>query len=368
MHYSGAVGATSQILMQTDNTSAIGPDFVTDEEENNTGGSFVRYAGPAASPYGAAGGTISLFGHFITSFTSTIGTGVSLGGFNQPVFDLTNQALVSEVANASSGGTALQKLAKLGTTGAVTALTSDTSGIIGCVIEDPGTTGYAQIAVGGQGPCTFDNATTIGDYVQISSTVAGDVHDAGATRPTSGQIIGRSLTTFGSPGVENMLFYGPDQAPSSSAVTSSPQLENCVPDTSGFVGYSAAGLTNYQYGHWEYTFAQASAIYCTVFIPAAQTGATLVLDIAANDGTAGHTANFQTCDGVINSGTINIGALTCAANQAFTTTSTAYTRVTLTFNVQSTLSNNSILVVKIATSTTGTAPVANMLLFAHFIL
>ena len=147
-----------------------------------------------------------------------------------------------------------------------------------------------------------------------------------------------------------------------------PQLDNCTPDQTGNSFYSVLPLTNYFNAHWELVFNTTTYFNCQVFIPTAQTGATLVLDIAANDGTAGHTASFQTCDGVINSGTINTGSLTCAGAQTFTTTSTAYNRVTLTFNVQSTLSNNSILVVKIGVSPTGTAPTANLIVYPHFIL
>lgn len=147
-----------------------------------------------------------------------------------------------------------------------------------------------------------------------------------------------------------------------------PTLDNCAPDQTGNSFYSLVSLTNYFYGHWEYIAGQASYINCTVFVPTAMAGATIVLDISANDGTAGHTANFQTCDQVINAGTINIGSLSCAANQTFTTTSTAYNRASLTFNIQSTLADNSILVIKIATSTTGTQPTANMLVYPHFIL
>jgi hypothetical protein len=161
-----------------------------------------------------------------------------------------------------------------------------------------------------------------------------------------------------------------------SGSSSSPTLDNCTPDQSGFTFYSVTSLTNYFDASWVFCaststctgFTGSPYINCTIYVPTAATGATIVLDIAANDGTAGHTANFQTCDGVINSGTINTGSLTCAAAQTFTTTSTAYNRVTLTFNVQSTLSNGSILVVKILTSTTGTAPTANMLVYPHFVL
>ena len=148
-----------------------------------------------------------------------------------------------------------------------------------------------------------------------------------------------------------------------------PTLDNCTPDQTVNSFYQPVSLTEYFYATWQFVFGTATYINCTVYIPTAATGATIVLDIAANDSTAGHTANFQTCDEVINTGTINLGSsLTCASAQTFTTTSTAYNRVTLTFNVQSTLSNGSILVVKILTATTGTAPTANMLVYPHFVL
>lgn len=148
-----------------------------------------------------------------------------------------------------------------------------------------------------------------------------------------------------------------------------PTLDNCTPDESGNSFYSVTSLTNYFYAGWQFIFNTTTYINCTVYIPTAQSGATIVLDIATSDNTAGHTASFQTCDGVINSGTINLASsLTCASGQTFTTTSTAYNRVTLTFNVQSTLSNGSMLAVKIGVSPSGTAPTANLLMYPHFVL
>jgi len=156
---------------------------------------------------------------------------------------------------------------------------------------------------------------------------------------------------------------------SSSGGGGNPTLDNCTPDQTGNSFFSVASLTNYFLASWQFIFNTTTYINCTVYVPTAQTGATLVLDIATSDSTAGHTATFQTCDGLITSGTINLAsALTCAATQTFTTTSTAYNRVTLTFNVQSTLASGGILVVKIATSPTGTAPTANLLVYPHFIL
>lgn len=109
---------------------------------------------------------------------------------------LGSYALTKSIANAA-GGTTVNKLAKL--TGApstvVTTLTSDTNGVVGIVVSGAGTTGNAQVAFEGIASCAFDGATVAGDYVQISSTVAGDCHDAGASYPMSNQVLGRVLST-----------------------------------------------------------------------------------------------------------------------------------------------------------------------------
>ena len=129
---------------------------------------------------------------------------------SEPV-NLTSQPLVQEIANASSTGTTLNKLAKL--TGApstaVIATTSDTSGVVGIVIGGAGTTASAQIAVHGRASCIFDGATTAGDYVQISSTTTGDCHDAGSSYPAAGQVLGRVLSTNGSGGTFAMEVFSP---------------------------------------------------------------------------------------------------------------------------------------------------------------
>jgi hypothetical protein len=136
------------------------------------------------------------------TFSAALGGNLNIGSF----------AEVQQIANASSTGTTVNKLAKL--TGApstlVIASTSDTSGEIGIVVSGAGTTGNAQVAIDGQCSCVFDNATTAGDYVSISSSTAGDCHDAGSTYPTSGQVIGQVLSTNGSAGTYSLLVYGPD--------------------------------------------------------------------------------------------------------------------------------------------------------------
>jgi hypothetical protein len=113
----------------------------------------------------------------------------------------------SRVQNASVTGTTKNRLAKL--TGspsrAVIAATTDTDGILGVVMAGAGTSGSAAIQTGGIAQCDFDGATTANDYVSISSTAAGKCHDAGSSYPTSGQVLGRVLSTNGSAGTYDLL-------------------------------------------------------------------------------------------------------------------------------------------------------------------
>lgn len=121
--------------------------------------------------------------------------------------DATGKSYITEIANAGTTGTTVNKLAKLNTSGAaIISATPDTDGMLGIVVGETAggtsavTTGNAQIAVGGQAACVFDGATTAGDYVGVSSSSAGDCHDFGASRPTVGQSVGRVLSTNGSGG------------------------------------------------------------------------------------------------------------------------------------------------------------------------
>lgn len=122
------------------------------------------------------------------------------GNFSLPVF---------RIANAASTGTTLNKIAKL--TGAPSTAviigTTDTGSMMGIVESGAGTTGNTHIVMGGENLCVFDGATTAGDYVQASTTTAGDCHDAGSTYPTSGQILGRVLSTNGGGGTYRLAIY-----------------------------------------------------------------------------------------------------------------------------------------------------------------
>ena len=111
---------------------------------------------------------------------------------------LTSGRLNFEMCNDSSTGTSLNFLAKYNSATpscAVKAGTSDTDGVIGIVSNGSGTSGNAVISYRGYVPCSFDGATTAGDFVVASTSNAGDCHDAGATRPSAVQVLGRVEST-----------------------------------------------------------------------------------------------------------------------------------------------------------------------------
>lgn len=135
------------------------------------------------------------------------------------------------VANAGSTGTTVNTLTKL--TGApstaVILATTDTTGTIGITTSGAGTTGSANIQLLGSVSCVFDGATIAGDYVQISSTVAGNCHDTNsANYPTSGtgDVIGRVLSTNGAAGTYTIDLFPQEIAAGTNNVTASANFTN----------------------------------------------------------------------------------------------------------------------------------------------
>jgi hypothetical protein len=186
--------ATATTLAATPNQCSSG-QFAT----GIAAGGNANCSQPAAANLsnGITGGGVVVLGTSPTITTPTISG--ALGGN----LDLSGNALVLEVANDTNTGTGSNQLAKLAgaTSAAIKAATSDTSGVIGIVTGGAGVSGNAQIAREGKALCAFDGGTIAGDYVQISSSVAGDCHDAGSAYPVSGQVIGQVMTTNGSSGV-----------------------------------------------------------------------------------------------------------------------------------------------------------------------
>jgi len=84
--------------------------------------------------------------------------------------------LFSQKSNANPG-TVMNSLVKLTPGGATILLTTDTSSI-GIAGQGAGNSGNVQVAFAGQYGCTFDNQTTVGHFVIISTSVGGDCHDS----------------------------------------------------------------------------------------------------------------------------------------------------------------------------------------------
>lgn len=116
--------------------------------------------------------------------------------FAQTRFDASSQ-LAFRVANDGTTGTTINQLAKANSSGAaVNAGTTDTGVPVFIVVGGAGTTGNAQLATAGAVLCKFDaSGGTSGHYVQVSTSTAGTCHDAGATIPTSGWIVGTLLSS-----------------------------------------------------------------------------------------------------------------------------------------------------------------------------
>ena len=111
------------------------------------------------------------------------------------------------VANQTPTGTEVNHLASL--TGApstaIESAAAATSGVIGVVTSGAGTTGQSRITIFGDAVCDFTNATTAGNYVQVSATVAGECQDMGSSPPTSGGLVLGRVKETGAAGNRTML-------------------------------------------------------------------------------------------------------------------------------------------------------------------
>jgi hypothetical protein len=144
-----------------------------------------------------------------------------------------------------------------------------------------------------------------------------------------------------------------------------PVISNCSPDGTGNSFYNVTTIlngigANYPLAHWEFIHGTSATIFCTVYIPTAQTGATVVLDVMSNDTTPGHTATVFYADSNIVSGSYNSTTFSSAPTQTFTTSSSGFGAAQrMTFNVQSTLSNGTVLIIELNVNSSN--PTSNIL-------
>ncbi|HUO13630.1 MAG TPA: hypothetical protein VMX38_01490 [Verrucomicrobiae bacterium] len=167
----------------------------------------------------------------IGSFTASTGTGLrpatvyaAGNSSSNSGFELGKYASNSyELCNDATTGTVINGLAVLTGAGCAAKPTSAvTSGVIGVVIANAGTSGTTTLVRTGSAYCSFDTtATTVGDYV-VASSVNGSYfacHDAGSTLPSGQQVLGRVLQATGGGVVAQMFFDMPGSGVSAKAMT-----------------------------------------------------------------------------------------------------------------------------------------------------
>jgi hypothetical protein len=140
---------------------------------------------------------------------STSNSGFELGKFASNSYELCNDGTT---------GTVIDGLAVLTSAGcAVKPTSAATSGVIGVVIANAGTSGTVTLVRTGSAYCNFDaTATVVGDYVVPSPTQYPAssgfyplCHDAGSSLPSGAQILGRVLQATSGGTTAQMFFDMP---------------------------------------------------------------------------------------------------------------------------------------------------------------
>jgi hypothetical protein len=202
--------AAGTFISQYDNKVDSGTGMFTEETNSGGSGNSVYDMSPQPAS-GSNSSTVTVGRHTssnsnqlkILAGNNTSTTGVLLDGTNGLINTQTYQAGTNyevTVTNDTTTGTINNHTALYSTTGAITPAITATGGVYGIVQTNGGVTGGAQIAVEGKVSCVFDGAVTNGDHVTLSSSVAGDCTDAGATSPTGSQDLGIVLSTSATPG------------------------------------------------------------------------------------------------------------------------------------------------------------------------
>jgi hypothetical protein len=178
--------------------------------------------------FNSASGTGLRPGTVYAAGNSTTGSGFELGKFANESYELCND---------TTTGTIINGLAVLTSAGCAAASSSAlSSGVIGVVIWNAGTSGGVTLAREGSAECSFDGtATVIGDYVVPSSTAISGLyplcHDAGATRPVGTQILGRVLQASSGSATVQMFLDMPGSNVSVSTGYSIPWLTSTTTGT-----------------------------------------------------------------------------------------------------------------------------------------
>lgn len=148
--------------------------------------------------------------------------------------------------NATTTGTTANLLAKITSAGAIITATTDGAIPMYIVVGGAGTAGNPSLAVAGDAYCIFDGTpSAIGDFVQNSTTTAGECHDAGSTRPTGGTIVGIVKSVTGSGACASTCYLvgvtGPDDQAGSGGNIFTGGWSAGVPPATGYFPVASRG-------------------------------------------------------------------------------------------------------------------------------
>jgi hypothetical protein len=186
----------------------------------------------AASGIGLRPATVYVAGGSASS------SGFELGKFANNSYELcndtTNGTVINGLAVLTSGGCAMRPSS------------AATTGVIGVVIANAGTSGTVTLVRTGSAYCNFDaTATVVGDYVVPSPTAYGGAYplcrDAGSTLPSGSQVLGRVLQATSGGVTAQMFFDMPGSSAGPSAVSSAFGRTGAVVAASG--DYAVAQVT-----------------------------------------------------------------------------------------------------------------------------
>jgi hypothetical protein len=211
--------------------------------------------------------------------------------------------------NVLGTGTNLLTAITNGNQGA-TAPTNAVQGIVGVCVANCTTSGTGTIQASGTVSCTYDGATTAGDYVIPSVTSPGSCHDSGvsantpsASPPTSGQLMGIVLSTNAGIGsYPTDLFGAGIKLPAST--TFFPNVVYSTPSAStnssiGATNMATAGAAGNTYRMTGFLMQSALGNTCS-------TNTTILVQVTYTDPASGgaNTANFGVTITIINNGVL----------------------------------------------------------------
>lgn len=253
------------------------------------------------------------------------------------LFAQTPQIIISNYHNDATTGTIKAGLVSVSAPGRVIQTQAGaTDGAVAICHDGCGIDGAVQLVAIGLEGCSFDNATTAGDWVQIAST-GWQCHDSGSqTRPSSGEVVGIATTTNASAGTRlvqlqftggngtaglfsngSLLSFGLPLSSVDPQVTTAELYDaaTVTPPSSGVKASFYFNLGNLPDVAQERTFRTRENVRIAMDVPnTALSGSTKALSVYARTAATGSIAIYAA--GLANAPGVNVFPMNCIATDS----------------------------------------------------